>query len=268
MSSGVSRLVLGLVCCAQTWAIRSGAPVRVRCSAAPSAVAFSSPAWERLQKHLDTLPVFTCVNERGEPLGYERDGQQLAIYFADVERAQQELATKSEQFPALRLRLLGAGLGAVFREHTAGSALLVPSQAALAGAGDEWDSETLPLYTCLSLSSQAPEGTGLDLEPGTPTTPLFMSPEDAQASLEAALGAARQNGLPDAQLAQMQLACTSLPLAVELVLSGREVETCGNAFQFVAPRSSLVYLREQQQQRRRRTATLANDEAESLIFPS
>ena len=150
-----------------------------RSCVAAAAINFGSTRWAALQKHLDTLPVFTCVNAEGEPLGYERDGEPLAIYFADAERAQQELATMSEKFPSLDLRLLGAGLGAVFRQHTEGSALLVPGAAALAGAGDDFDSDKLPLYTCLSMSSPAPEGSRLE-PAGALTTPLFLDPQDAQ----------------------------------------------------------------------------------------
>ena len=155
----------------------------------------------------------------------------------------------SEQFPSLNLRLMGVGVGAVFRQHTEGSALLVPGAAALAGAGDEWDSEMLPLYTCLAMSSPAPEGSGL--EPlGAPTTPLFLDPQDAQASLDAALEAVKARGASPAQLEQMQLVCTSMPSAVDIVLGGKESDLCGDRFQFVAPRASLVYLRDLQQQLR------------------
>ena len=101
--------------------LRHGSAARC-CVAAEADINFASPRWEKLRKHLDTLPVFTCVNAEGEPLGYERDGEPLAIYFADAARAQQELETMSSQFPALQLRLIGVGLGTVFRQHTEGSA--------------------------------------------------------------------------------------------------------------------------------------------------
>ena len=240
------------------------------------AIAFTSPAWTSLKKHLNTLPVFTCVNAEGEPLGYEKDGQPLAIYFADSERAQQELKTMGGQFPELGLRLIGVGLGDVFQQSTEGTAMLVPSQAALAGAGDEWDSETLPLYTCLAMTSLAPAASGLDYPEGSPTTPLFMCPADAQASLESALAASKANGASEEQLAQLQLVVTGLPTAVDLVVSGKEQETCGDKFQFVAPRTSLYFLREEQQKaqganRRYRAAEAMQEEEEggkNLLFPS
>ena len=41
-----------------------------------------------------------------------------------------------------------------------GRALLVPGAAELEAAGDEWNSETLPLFTCLSMSQPAAAGSG------------------------------------------------------------------------------------------------------------
>ena len=49
------------------------------------------------------------------------------------------------------------------------------------------------------------------------------------------------------ELAQLQLACTSLDTAVQLVLAGREREVCGDRFLFVAPHDSVVFLQRQQQ---------------------
>lgn len=262
-----SALVLVHLLVAQ--AHRLGSPVC--CGASSPAISFTSPEWGTLKKHLNTLPCFTCVNAKGEPLGYERDGTQLALYFADVERAQQELVTTSAKYPALNLQLMGVGLGDVFQQHTEGTAMLVPGAAALAGAGDEWDGETLPLYTCLALSSKAAEGAGLSVPVGDPTTPLFMCPNDAQMSLNAALETSRAQGASDEQLAQLQMLCTSLPAAVDIVLTGREAETCGDTFQFVAPRNSLFFLRDQSQlqakARRRRSSSVAED-TDGLLFPT
>ena len=98
----------------------------MRCSAADTpAISFANTRWAPLQKHLDTLPVFTCVNADGNPLGYERDGEPIALYFAEAERAQQELQQMGERFPELGLRIIGVGLGDIFRQHTEGRALLV-----------------------------------------------------------------------------------------------------------------------------------------------
>ena len=58
-------------------------------SVAKTPAFLSHAGWPRLQAELDQLPCFTCVNAEGAPLGYERDGNPLAIFFADVGRAQQ-----------------------------------------------------------------------------------------------------------------------------------------------------------------------------------
>jgi hypothetical protein len=222
----------------------------IRCGA-PSTLSFASPAWEKLQRHLDELPAFTCVNENSEPLGYERDGRPIAIFFADVDRAEQELTLSREKFPDLGLRLMSVGLGDVFRRTVEGEALLVPSQTALAAAGEDWNSETLPLYVCLAMSKPATDGSGEQ------TTPFFMEPADAQASLDAAIKATEQSGgLSQEMRAQLQLSVTSLNTAVDLVLAGKEKETCGDdgGFQFVAPRRSAAYLQAAMQELQRRAS--------------
>ena len=243
-----------------------------RTTTAPSFL--SHPGWPKLQAELDQLPAFTCVNAEGAPLGYERDGQPLAIFFADIARAQQELEMAEEKYPELGLRIMGVGLGDVHARRAMGTALLVPAAEALAGAGDEWNSETLPLYTCLRMSSGHPDG--------STRTPLFMDPKDAQASLDKALGTASQGqALSEAQKAQLSLVCTSLDQAVDMVLSGREKDACeAGRFSFVAPRSSLLFLQQQRgggksviEKQRTEAASAIRDkqplqDPSSMIFPS
>ena len=235
----------------------------------------SHAGWPRLQAELDQLPCFTCVNSEGAPLGYELDGKPLAIFFADVERAQQELEMAQGKYPELGLRLMGVGLGDVHARRAVGTAMLVPAAEALAGAGDDWNSETLPLYTCLRMSSGHPDGSN--------RTPLFMNPKDAQASLDRALEMASQGqALGEAQKAQLSLVCTSLDAAVDMVLSGREKDACeAGRFSFVAPRDSLLFLQEQQgggksaiSQQRSKAASAIREKPptpqnpSSMIFPS
>ena len=204
---------------------------------------FDSPAWPALQQHLDTIPAFTVVNENAEPLGYEQEGKSICIFFADVERAQQELEMSRQRFPNLELSLLAAGLGDVYKRTVRGDALLVPSAEALSAAGDDWDSETLPLYTCLLMSQPAADGSG------EMRTPFFLDPRDAQRSLDAAIAAAtsgQEAPLSEYQKAQLQLACTSLPAAVEMVLSGRELEVSGKQWQLVPSAAAVAYIQQQQ----------------------
>eukprot|EP00966_Prymnesium_polylepis_P199626 4626447-Prymnesium_polylepis.1 len=206
---------------------------------------FGSTRWARLQRELDELPAFTCVNQAGEPLGYERDGKQLAIFFADADRAEQELAMANGKFPELGLRIIGVGLGETYRRCADGMALLVPGAAALEAAGDEWkDDSQLPLFTCLAMSRPR-DGDG----PSETETPLFMDPSMAAATLSNTRETAERSAggeLPAEVEAQLQVVCTSLDKAIELVLSGKEAETCGDCFGFVPPRRSIEFLQAQQ----------------------
>ena len=203
-------------------------------------VAFESTKWPPLQAHLDELPAFTCVNAEGEPLGYERDGKPLAVFFADIDEAEQQLEMARTQYPQLGLRLMGVGIGDVFQRTIEGRAVLVPSSAALAAAGDDWDSSDMPLYACLLMSKPSRDGSGKQV------TPFFMDPAGAQSNLEGAVAIIeRESGAPitEDQRTQLQLVCTSLRKAVELVLDGREKETCGDdRFEFIPPSRSVSYL--------------------------
>ena len=199
--------------------------------------------------------MFTCVDRDGNPLGYERDGTPVAMFFVDAARAEQELTMARTGWPESDFRVIGVGLGDVYRQALPadtrpqadtpraacaptrrpplpagrrtreGSALLVAGAAALERAGDEWDEEQLPLYTCLSLSQPQPDG--------AMATPFFLCPVMADASLEAAVSKSAAALSPD-ELAQLQLACTTLDTAVQMVLAGREREVCGDRFLFVA----------------------------------
>jgi len=206
---------------------------------------FDSPRWEKLQKHLDTLPVFRVVEgENMNPMGYEQDGKQLDIFFVESLRAQQEVDVLSKKFPGQALQLQAVGLGAAFRAHMEGTALVVPSADALERSPDSFSSETTPLYTCLSMRSKSVEGDGLDLQPGTLTVPLFMNPKDADASLQASKVEAIKAGLDAKAISKLQLTVCAMPVAVSLIIQGKEDETiAGNKFQFVASRNSLELLR-------------------------
>jgi len=224
-----------------------------RCEATATATDVDSEAWPALRSLLDQLPCFTCVNSNGDPLGYEREGRALSIFFVDVARAEQELEGATAKWPELGLRLLSVGLGDAYERSCRGDAVVVPSQTALARAGADWDSETLPLFTCLAMSKPAADS-------GSPTIPFFMDPDDAQANLDAAIGQAAER-LTEEQLAQLQLVCTPLPRAVDIIVSGEEKAFCAKwgtsaeSFQFVAPSSSVNYLRAAMEELERRQGT-------------
>ena len=214
------------------------------CAAAAGAeVPFSSRRWPPLKSLLDELPAFTCVNAKGEPLGYQdEDGSQFSIFFNDIERAEKELSAMKDRFPELGLRLLSAGLGDAFERSVKGKALLVPSAAALERAGDKWDSEVTPLFTCLAMSKPASDGSGVQV------LPFFMHPKDAQKSLDSAVSQAKDR-LSEAQLERLQLVCTPLQRAVQIILQDEEATFCSKwgtsaeRFELIPPSSSVDFLR-------------------------
>lgn len=218
-------------------------------------ISFDSERWPPLKAVLDELPCFTLVNGNAEPLGYERDGQAICIFFVDIGRAEQELDGMREKFPDLGLRLLSAGVGDAFERSVKGKALLVPSAAGLERAGDDWNSEMLPLFTCLAMSKPSADGS-------CQTVPFFMDPNDAQANLDNAVKEARES-LSDQQLAALQLVCTPLSRAVQIIVAGQEVDFCqkwgtsAESFQFVPPGSSVNYLQAAVDELERRTASAA-----------
>ena len=98
-----------------------------------------------------------------------------------------------KKFPELNLRLMSAGLGSVFKRTIEGTALLVPSATALESAGEDWNSETLPVFTCLAMSKPAGDNSGVE------TLPFFLDPSDAQANLKNAIDKSRDR-LTEAQV--------------------------------------------------------------------
>ena len=104
---------------------------------------------------LEQVPVFVCANAAGQPLRYERDGRPLALFYADISQAKQELADRRRSYPELELRLLPIGLGSAFTRAGAGAAVIVPSPEELSNAADPEAGAPyeagLPLFACLAL---------------------------------------------------------------------------------------------------------------------
>ena len=89
-----------------------------------------SPAWTSLKKHLNTLPAFTCGNVKARP----HEGWAAVIYFAEIERAQQELkpwVVNFQSWAAINRRRTWRRLPAVDRRHrdARGSQALPPALA-------------------------------------------------------------------------------------------------------------------------------------------
>eukprot|EP00966_Prymnesium_polylepis_P019755 455410-Prymnesium_polylepis.1 len=168
---------------------------------------FAQDGWAPLQEALDQLPVWACANAEGLPLQYERDGSPLALFYADIEEAQEELAASREMYPDLGVDLIPVGLGQAYKLTCEAKALLMPGKEQLKVAkgpgGSSWPSSAVvPLFGCLEMSQPQ--------EDGSPMLPLFLSNEDAEKAV--AKATAQMEG-------EVELEIISLPLerAIELL---------------------------------------------------
>ncbi len=188
------------------------------------------PKWPAIRGILDSLPCYACVNAEGSPLQYERDGAPLAIFYADPDFAQAQLAKARAEYPQLGLRLLPAGLGAAFISSRQGQAVLVPAAAEEAAAreigGAAWPADELPLFGCLQMRAPLPDG--------APSVPMFMSSAEAKASLDAAT---RPSGGAPPGAPKLEVVCLPLTRAVQLSLSGELSEP----FQFIPAAASVQF---------------------------
>lgn len=199
----------------------------------------ASPAWAELQTELDTLPVFTLVNAKGDPLVQQTPaGAPVSIFFADLFRAEAELANANRLFPDLKLKILPIGLGDAFKRAQDGSAMLVPSANELAAAGmDPATSQSiLPLFGCTKLMGPKPGN------PEKKVMPLFMSATEAKAAVDKALEDGLGGLVPEGMTAQamgFDILCMPLIKACELIVTGRETRLA-----FIAPSNSVKWLAE------------------------
>lgn len=178
------------------------------------------------------MPLFTVANEKGQPLNYEVNGKDVAIFYADVEQAKEELKASVEQFPTMGCDLIPVGLGGAYQAVCEGKAVLVPGLAELTAAGLPEGAPTmgqpLPLFACMEMSREGPDG--------TPILPLFLAHSDCKAAVDQATSTDLKEG--DEQL---EIVGLSLPSVVER-LSKVADET--PAFQFVAPSASAAHIRD------------------------
>lgn len=189
---------------------------------------FTSAGWPALRQKLDSLPVFTCANEEGQPLQYEVEGNPSAMFYASLEDAQRELASSREMFPTLAVDLIPVGLGNAFQLSCEGKAQLVPGTAELtaagAPAGAQVMGQQLPLFACMEMSQPGPGG--------APQLPLFMSYADCAAAVSQATAV-------DNPEEKLEIVGLSLDSVCER-LQGQQ----DGAFAFVPPSRSLEFIRE------------------------
>ena len=221
-------------------------------SCAPHASMCNAEAWPALQKELDELPVFVLANAKGEPLQHDADrGQPMTILFADLFRAEAELANANRLYPDLNLELLPVGLGDAVRRCQDGSAMLVPSQNELAAAGlDQAEAGIVPLFGCTKIMQ--PRRSNPELK----AMPLFLSAADARSALDAALNASGVV-VPDGMSAQgvgLDVLCIPLQKACELIVTGQETR-----FEFYAPTRSLEWVQDYARRRREAAGSKGGD---------
>lgn len=211
-------------------------------SSALHASVCNAETWPALQSELDQLPVFVLANAQGEPLQHDGpNGAPTTIFFADLFRAEAELANANRLYPELGLELLPVGMGDAYSRVQSGSAMLVPSQNELAAAGlDPNEQNTVPLFGCTKLMQ--PRRSNPDLK----AMPLFVSSVDARAALDAALNASGfvvPEGM-EAQGVGLDILAITLNKACELIVSGQETR-----FEFFGATNSLEWCKDYAERR-------------------
>ena len=199
--------------------------------ATPGAAFTESPGWPPVEKALDQLPVFTVANNEGKPLQYEFDGKPVALFYADVEAAKNELSSAQEQFPDLGCDIIPFGLGRAYVLQCEDKAMLVPSVKDLSAAGLPAGmpavGQPLPLFACMEMSREGPTG--------TPVLPLFMSHADCVAAVKQATSSDLAEGEE-----KLEVVGLSLPNVVERLSS---VADDAPGFTFIAPAASAEHIR-------------------------
>lgn len=192
---------------------------------APTVPLTDSPAWSKVQGMLDAYPVFTLANENEKPLQYEVNGQPMAMFYADVDVAKDQLKAAKGQNPELKCDIQPFGLGAAYALSTQGKATLVPGIAELTAAGMPPGlsavGQELPLFACMEMKRETEEGAEL--------IPLFMSVDDC----EEAVKEAREKD------AALQISPLSLSSVVEHLST---LADDAQAFDFVAPSRSTTHI--------------------------
>jgi hypothetical protein len=139
--------------------------------------------WDPIKKELNAVPVFSCSNEKGQPMQYGVEGSKVAFFFTDVYAAKVELEKSKEETKMDNLNLLPFPLGEVVEMAAKKSALIIPSEGSLMAAGAPKGinplGQILPLFCYTELSQDRDDGSSL--------TPLFISKADAEEALKMAL---------------------------------------------------------------------------------
>lgn len=173
--------------------------------------------------HLDALPVFAVANKEGKPLQYQVNGQPMAVFYADIDVAKNELESAKSKNPTLECDIVPVGLGAANDLSESGKATIVPGLAELTAAGMPAGmpafGQELPLFTCMEMTRETEEGGKV--------LPVFMSFTEC----EAAVKQAREATGTDLQI---------VPLSLQSVLE--HTSSGGTPLEFIAPSSSTDHI--------------------------
>ena len=159
--------------------------------------------WPPLLRELNAIPVFGVEDEAaGTLIEYDRVGKDggeanMTIFFADVDRAQAELAQASSERPHLNLRLSAVGLGAAYLRVREGGTMITPGTAELRAARApqsvnqfmprSWRTTALPFFGCLQMTLPRDDGE-------TRAVALFMSANDAAMTIQRAVQTLESGG--------------------------------------------------------------------------
>ena len=188
--------------------------------------------WKAVLADLNAAPVFALADQQGNLLQQreKEDGQKLVLFYAAVDRAQDERTAANKDRPEDDLKILPVGLGLAYDKVRQGQALIVPgfselsaaqemqvaapedAASMLAGAGIEspvveWNRDVVPLFGCFEMTRRRPDGSRF--------TPVFMSHADAQAAFEKTKAANPE------KTAQFEIDVVALPKLLELAVAGK-----------------------------------------------
>jgi len=215
----------------------------------PDDGALSGDAWRVTMLELNAAPVFAFTTEEGKML---QNGQELVLFFADIDHALLELQTARMERPDQGMKLMPVGLGVAYAavsekkgvfvpgpsEVAAAQALQLPppemAATMLADAGLEspvvqWERDVVPVFGCFQMSRRRADGSRF--------TPLFLSSADSQKAFDAAIAANPKR----AEEEGMEVDCLPLEKVVKLALSGQDSST-GPWPRVLPPTKSTLYL--------------------------
>ena len=200
-------------------------------------------------QELNAAPVFAFTSEDGKML---QNGQELVLFFADIDHALLELSNARMDRPDQGMKLMPVGLGNAFAAVSEEKAIFVPGPSEVAAAQDlqlgpaemaadmlasagiespvvQWERDVLPVFGCFQMTRRRADGSRF--------TPLFLSSADSQRAFDAALAANPKR----AEGEGLELDCLPLDKVVKLAVAGQDSST-GPWPRVLPPTKSTAYL--------------------------